>query len=317
MAVSDVASSLILLDTNRKVSHNALRVLHYRALVLLICAIVLGLGSSRTVRAQPSIIVAQEFDSLQQGTVGILRISGEEIVGGNASIFDRAYPFFPTTEGFASLVAVPMDQKVREYPIVTTIYLKDGSSVQWDGNLNVSPGGFIAEPDFTIPPDKAKLLNPDIEVAEETRLQAIYSVLTPERYWEGPFVQPVDGKLTSPFGSVRTFTNDGEVRRHSGYDLKTTSGLSIVASASGRVVYAQPLDIHGNNIVVDHGWGVFSEYAHLSAIYVVPGQFMLQGEIIGASGNTGRSTGSHLHWEIAVNGIRVDPAQFLRLRLPL
>jgi murein DD-endopeptidase MepM/ murein hydrolase activator NlpD len=76
------------------------------------------------------------------------------------------------------------------------------------------------------------------------------------------------------------------------------------------------MDIHGNNVIIDHGWGIYSEYAHLSQRYVVPGQFVLQGDVIGLSGNTGRSTGPHIHWEIAVGGTWVSPVEFYKTKLP-
>jgi len=154
-----------------------------------------------------------------------------------------------------------------------------------------------------------------VQQSEDRRLLSTYSIVTPVRFWDGAFTMPVNGALGSPFGSWRLY-NGTVQKRHTGYDLRAAFGTPVLASASGRVVLSRPLDIHGENVVIDHGWGVFSEYAHLSARYVVPGQFVLQGDVIGLSGNTGRSTGPHLHWEIAVNGIWVNPVAFTQLKLP-
>ena len=182
-------------------------------------------------------------------------------------------------------------------------------------NEAMQSGGYIQEDPFSLPGNKIYLLRDDIQASENLRLLTTYSVITPDRYWEGVFTPPVNGPLSSPFGSTRLF-NGIATKRHTGYDFKVPSGTPILASASGRVVLSRPMDIHGNNVVFDHGWGVFSEYAHMSVRYVVPGQFVLQGDVIGLSGTTGRSTGPHVHWEIAVNGVWVNPLQFMQVRIP-
>lgn len=277
---------------------------------------VLASDQSIRVKAQQSIDVRVEFDYLRQGTAGVITLTGPNLAGAIMVALGRTYRFFPTSLGYAALLSVPMDQKIKEYPMMLTAYRSDNSTTTWEGTLKVESGEFIAEPQFTMPSNKAFLLRQEIEQSEEAKLLAIFSFITSEHFWDGPFKLPVDGKLGSPFGSVRTYTNDGKVRRHTGDDLRAPARTPVLASANGRVVFARSLDIHGNTVIIDHGWGVFSEYAHLSEIYVVPGQFVLQGEVIGLSGDTGRSAGPHLHWEIAVNDIRVNPAAFVQLKLP-
>jgi murein DD-endopeptidase MepM/ murein hydrolase activator NlpD len=295
------------------------RWLRRRPAALLIALAVAGAvlaGAPAPGAAQSAIVVNMDFEFLRQGTAGVVRLSGADIAGGVIDALDRSYPFFPVTDGFAALVSVPLDQRIRrDYPMRLTVYRTDGVAVSMESVLRVESGEFVREDEFTIPSDRMFLLNMDIQYNEDARLMAIYSVVTPQRFWEGQFTYPVNAPLSSPFGSVRAY-NDGSVRRHTGYDFSLTSGTPIMASASGRVVYARGLDIHGNHVVIDHGWGVFSAYSHLSQMFVVPGQPVLQGEIIGLSGNTGRSTGPHLHWEIAVNGVWVNPIAFAALRLP-
>jgi murein DD-endopeptidase MepM/ murein hydrolase activator NlpD len=284
--------------------------------ILFISALTLS-GTWLHSSAQGSIVIGRDpnFEYLRQGTVGVLTLGGPEIIGGSATVFGRNYPFFPTTQGFSSLLSVPLTTRIGEYPLQITIYRKNGSALKWEGQLRVESGEFIAEDRFILPKNKVFLLNPGIQSDEDSRLLSVYSVVTPAKYWTGPFTRPVNGPLGSSFGAVRTY-NDGSTRRHTGIDITIPSGTPMLASSNGRVVYARHLDIHGNNIIIDHGWGVFSEYAHLSEIYVVPGQFVLQGDIIGLSGNTGRSTGPHTHWEIAVNGTWVSPLVFAQLKLP-
>jgi murein DD-endopeptidase MepM/ murein hydrolase activator NlpD len=284
------------------------------SLIVLVLATV-ALGSLDRVNAQQQIVINLDFDYIRQGSVGVITLTGPDLAGAQASAFGRAYPFFPTSKGFACLLSVAYSQSIKDYPIQVTVTRKDGSKVSWEGMIKVASGEFIAEDPFTLPADKLHLLRDDVQQSEDSLLLSVYKPVTPARYWEGAFTTPVNAPFTSPFGSAR-FYNNGAKRRHTGIDLTAAVGTPVMASASGRVVLSRPLDIHGNSIVIDHGWGVFSEYAHLSERYVVPGQFVLQGDVIGLSGNTGRSTGPHVHWEIAVNGNWVNPRAFMQLKLP-
>lgn len=286
-------------------------------LVLVAACLLAALSGAAFTRiaAQNALVITLNFEFLRQGTAGTISLTGEGVVGGVAAVFDRTFPFFPVTGGFAAVIAVPIEQRIKDYPITVTVYQAGGGSANWTGTLDVFSGEFIREPIFTIPSDKAFLLNPVIQTNEDDRLIQIYSVITAERFWEGQFKWPVNAPLTSPFGSVRDFS-DGSVRRHTGYDFRLETGVPVMSTASGRVVFARNMDIHGNIIIIDHGWGVFSSYSHFSQMFVVPGQYVLQGEVLGLSGNTGRSTGPHLHWEVAVNGVWVNPIEFAKLKLP-
>ncbi len=269
------------------------------------------------VSAQQQIVIHPDFDYLRQGTAGVITLTGPDIASATAATLGRTFPFFQTSQGFAALLAAPMDQKIKDYPLVITVTRRDGATATWEGTLKVASGQFIREDSdkLYLPPDKLHLLRDDVQESEDKRLLSAFSVVTPVRYWDGAFTQPVNGALGSPFGSFRLYNGSVE-RRHTGYDFRAAVGTPVLAAANGRVVLSSPLDIHGNNVVIDHGWGVFSEYAHLSARYVVPGQFVLQGDVIGLSGNTGRSTGPHVHWEIAVDDIWVNPLAFMQLKLP-
>jgi hypothetical protein len=296
-------------------AHNLKRRMFRKLLVASALIALLGFGALMHIRAREAVVITLNFEFLRQGTAGVVSLSGPDLVGGVASAFERTYPFFPITGGFAALLAVPMEQRIRDYPITVTVYRANGETLTWEGTVKVASGEFIREPTFILPSEKFHLLDMSVQENEDARMNSIYSVVTPERFWEGQFSLPANAPTTSPFGSVRDF-NDGSTRRHGGYDFRMPVGTPVKASASGRVVYARPLDIHGNNVIIDHGWGVFSNYSHLSQIFVVPGQIVLQGEVIGLSGNTGRSTGPHLHWEIAVNGVLINPMDFIRLKMP-
>jgi murein DD-endopeptidase MepM/ murein hydrolase activator NlpD len=123
---------------------------------------------------------------------------------------------------------------------------------------------------------------------------------------------PFDGATASAFG-WRTDPLHGRQRFHAGVDLKAAYGRDVPVAAPGRVVFAGERGAYGQLVIVAHAHGVETRYAHLSAIAVRPGQQLATGEIVGRVGQSGRATGPHLHFEVLVNGARVDPAGFARL----
>ncbi len=149
-----------------------------------------------------------------------------------------------------------------------------------------------------------------IAAAQARRAAAIAAGLPPpvERPEGGPvtFAWPVRGPITSPFG-MRTDPVTGRYQLHSGIDIGAGYGVPIQASADGIVLYAAWYGGYGNAIIIDHGSGLSTLYAHCSAMYVTEHQYIQRGQVIGAVGATGWATGPHLHFEIRVNGVPVDP----------
>ena len=137
----------------------------------------------------------------------------------------------------------------------------------------------------------------------------------PLQLWQGLFVWPHVGNITSPFGGSRDY-NDGHNSPHGGVDISGEAGAPVIAAASGRVALAAALRVRGNAVILDHGLGVYSGYYHLSEILVQEGQQVAQGEIIGRLGNTGLSTGAHLHWEMSVGGVLVNPLEWTTRQIP-
>ncbi|MCK9524665.1 MAG: M23 family metallopeptidase [Limnochordia bacterium] len=124
--------------------------------------------------------------------------------------------------------------------------------------------------------------------------------------WNGLFVQPLEGRITTQFGQIR-YINDLESGRHSGLDIAATQGTPVKASNDGIVVLARFLHVTGNTVILDHGLNLFSSYSHLDQIDVQVGQSVTKGQVIGTVGNTGFSTGPHLHWAVSIGGVFVDP----------
>ncbi|CAD5915168.1 putative metalloprotease HI_0409 [Planktothrix rubescens] len=160
-----------------------------------------------------------------------------------------------------------------------------------------------------LPPDKEELNGTDKEF---DRVDAFKALVTPEKYWKGPFLRPNAGEITTIYG-VRRYYN-GEFAKdyyHRGVDYGGEMGSAVVAPAAGRVALvgreSEGFEIHGNVIGLDHGQGVASIFMHLSRIDVKEGDFVQPGQVIGAVGATGASTGPHLHWGLYVQGKAVDP----------
>ncbi|WP_264045069.1 M23 family metallopeptidase [Methylobacterium flocculans] len=150
------------------------------------------------------------------------------------------------------------------------------------------------------------LLQTQRSLADEARLRRIAERL--------PVRRPLTGELSlsSQFGArLDPFTRGYAL--HTGLDMRAETGEPARATAAGRVTMAEYSGGYGNMVEVDHGHGLTTRYAHLSALEVGPGQWLEAGAIVGRVGSTGRSTGSHLHYETRIDGEPVDPQRFLRV----
>lgn len=148
-----------------------------------------------------------------------------------------------------------------------------------------------------------------LRTAEFLRLRDRHSRLP--RQASQPNLWPVDGRLMSPFGQ-RQDPFSGEGAMHKGVDLSAPWGTPIVATADGVVIFSDQQSGYGKLIVVDHGGGIETFYAHLSKSYVTPGNEVHRGDRIGLVGSTGRVTAPHLHYEVHMNGAPVNPYRWLQ-----
>ena len=131
-----------------------------------------------------------------------------------------------------------------------------------------------------------------------------------ERLESSPSIWPSKGWLTSGYGDrISPFT--GQKQFHAGIDIAGTPGTDVIAPARGRVVFTGPNGALGNCLIIDHGYGVRTEYGHNETIYVKPGQIVERGQKIAAVGNSGRSTGPHLHYMVEVNGKTRNPLDYI------
>jgi len=142
-----------------------------------------------------------------------------------------------------------------------------------------------------------------------------FAQTTPEREWEGSFQPPAKAPISDVFGTSRTF--NGRVQSvHQGLDYAAPEGTPVAALNGGTVLLARPLFFEGNCVVLDHGQGLLTLYMHLSKIEVKEGERITRGEKIALSGGTGRATGPHLHVAVRWQGVYLNPATLLSLKLP-
>ncbi|MGH2395526.1 MAG: M23 family metallopeptidase [bacterium] len=159
-------------------------------------------------------------------------------------------------------------------------------------------------------PDKVPLLDPKLLIIERQKVGAALRILSDEQLWEQPFIVPVAGRRTSPYGVISVY--QGKPRGwHRGTDFAAPVGTSIYAANHGIIRLAEALPVSGNVVFIDHGMGIVTSYLHMSALHVRVGQSVRKGYLIGAVGSTGLATGPHLHWALRTNGTLVDPLHWV------
>ncbi|MFQ5719324.1 MAG: M23 family metallopeptidase [Acidobacteriota bacterium] len=215
--------------------------------------------------------------------------------------------------GFVAFVGIDLDTAPGSYPLTVSIREPGRPPATQSFDLTVLPTSYPTEeltvaPRFVEPP---ATLTKRIE-QEAALLASLWQRASPRRRFDGHVVRPLPGVPGRNFGRRRVF--NGQPRSpHSGTDLSAPSGTPVPASAAGVVVVARNLYFSGNLVVLDHGGGVYTLYAHLSSIDVVEGETLPAGRILGTVGATGRVTGPHLHWGAHIGPARVDPIELLEL----
>jgi murein DD-endopeptidase MepM/ murein hydrolase activator NlpD len=181
--------------------------------------------------------------------------------------------------------------------------------------LRVKSGGYRYDPVLMVPKET---IDPAVTEPENARVNSFTTQVSDERLWDGVFQYPSTRTSAFPslFGSRRNYNNTGYTAYHSGLDFYGAPGEPITAPAAGRVVMAEMLTVRGNTTIIDHGWGIFTAYLHQSEILVSVGDIVSPGQRIGLVGATGRVTGPHLHWEVWVGGIPVDPLEWVQTAFP-
>lgn len=256
---------------------------------------------------------------LVQGGTEVIRARVQEGATLSGKLVDMPLNFFQADGGQVALQGVHALLEPGVYPLLIEATLPDGGRQSFEQMVLVTSGDYLSE---DIPLNDPSTLDPTVTEPELKTITSLTAPFTPTRYWNGIFTSPaVDPNcFTSRYGTRRTYkvinSNIELPGFHSGLDFCGGEGLQIFAPAPGRVVFAAPLTVRGNATIIDHGWGVYSGFWHQSQFFVNVGDLVEAGQVIGLVGGTGRVTGAHLHWELWVNGIQVNPLDWLSQAYP-
>ncbi len=226
------------------------------------------------------------------------------------------FSYDATAKTWYGIAGVSLETRPGSYPFALKGTTAQGTEIAFSRTIVVGPGKY---PSVAVSVAK-RFTEPSKEQLEriqqdKTVKQDVFHHTDPEREWSGEFRAPVEARVSDVFGTRRTF--NGKVQSmHQGLDFAVPTGTPISAANSGTVLLAGPLYFEGNCVVIDHGQGLLTLYLHMSEIKVKQGDQVKRGEQIGLSGGTGRATGPHLHLAVRWQGVYLNPATLLTLKLP-
>lgn len=277
-----------------------------------------GVGSAAAAAGLPD-LTAGEVTRLQfwpwppaQGQTLVVWLRTRSPVTASLTYEGRAYPVLSQDtvgSGMAAFIPIPPLTAPGSKPLVLRVAENELYIA-----VPVVAGNF---PSHNIPASTSDAILTDAAKvrAETQRMAALFAGWSAGTWTSrSRFTLPLAGEFprTAPYGSRRTYGNSPVLSAHAGEDFSAAPGTPVYAPAAGTVVLAETLFVRGNAVVLDHGYGVCTGYWHLSELSVVAGEQVSVGQELGKVGSTGLSTGAHLHWELQVNGLPVDPLQWLK-----
>lgn len=242
------------------------------------------------------------------GNSAVIRVKG--VSGSLSTEYGGAtIPGFCIAGSDTLLIPVSRSAQPGLIPVVINVALADGSRVLTT-HFTVKPIEFDLSI-INLPDDLVPTLDPALVAQENSILDAIYTNITPRQIWQGRFLWPLEGPISTPFGSDRIYEPGSVTGFHSGTDIVASYQSPVLAAQNGIVVFVGMLPIRGMTVILDHGWGIYTGYSHLAATSIQSGGQVFAGQTVGLVGSTGRSTGSHLHLELRVHNIPIDPVPWL------
>lgn len=241
----------------------------------------------------------------------------KEIQDACIKTLSNTYACFPESKGssvYECFIPISCEEAPNEYLMNVDITDKVGTKVALDTKFQVVMYPFKKD-NLKVSSEKVeqeKALGLDTDKLE-TALNEISKASVKEKLWRGPFIAPIDSpRITCEFGSIRTTQEKGRYM-HKGLDVVNMPKGVVWAPQDGLVVHKERYAFTGNTVVIDHGCGVLSLFFHLDNFSDIKlGQKVAKGNPVGTIGKTGYATGYHLHWEMRVNNIQVDPMQWTR-----
>jgi murein DD-endopeptidase MepM/ murein hydrolase activator NlpD len=223
--------------------------------------------------------------------------------------------FVERGSGYVALAGLDAFTAPGYYPLVLDSFDEYPGSL-FQQEIPIQSGSYETQ-SITVGEDLDMLLDPEVRAAEDALFASIYGRFSEPQQWEGLFQLPLTRTVvTAPYGVGRSYNNGPVDIYHTGIDFAEAAGVSVLAPATGTVVFTGQLDVRGITLIIDHGLGVMSGYYHLADTFVEEGDNVTSGQKIASVGTTGLSTGPHLHWDVRIMNVPVDGFQWTREIFP-
>lgn len=252
-------------------------------------------------------ITFSNMEVLPGGCFGIFidGLTDKDEINTSTTLVQEQPRFFNHQSGKLAIVGLSCRTKEGDYKYKVQV-MRDGEiEAEKEALLKVLPKEFDKQ--YLTVSAKQKSQRSDENFDEDKVHTDRAKAETAERpLWEGAFVKPVEGRISTEFGMIR-YVNKEESGRHSGLDLAAAKGTPVKAANSGIIRLSMMLKVTGNTVIIDHGFNIYSSYAHLDKLLVKEGAEVKKGDIIGEVGSTGFSTGPHLHWTTTIGTLFINP----------
>lgn len=274
-------------------------------------------ATAASVRCSETVLLRVSESRPKQGSVLVVELRSESpLASAEGFAAGEALYFWHDSDAlvFQALLGVDLHRRPGPAMLRARAFPESGAPVECSLEIRVTEGEFAVQRLNVAP----RYVDPSPEDAARAQLESallarIFSSTTQERLWQRGFRPPVDGyEPSGSFGKRRVFNNQPR-SPHSGEDYSAPAGTPVLAASRGRVVLAKSLYFLGDTVILDHGFGLYSFYGHLSSTSEKPGALVERGAVIGKVGATGRVTGAHLHWGVRLGDARVDPIELLLL----
>ena len=264
--------------------------------------------------AHPLVTIDLPNKTPKQGDAIWIKIrTSKTVASGTIQLKKKKFKLFKKSDQedyYVSCIGISRYLKPQNTSLNFSFSFADGSNYQTKIPITVKSANFKKE-HIKLKPKKYKISQDKSSRKNENRLIGKnFKTITKSKKFSGPFIWPVNGRISSGFGTQRIYNNKPGWS-HSGTDISAVRGTPIKATQAGNVTLAESLKVHGNTVMINHGWGIISIYNHLDKINVKMNDKISKGDIIGTVGSTGIATGSHLHFGISVQSIRVNPQDWV------